>query len=113
MAGAPTNNDNPNTDNTPMLQQHTLDQLRGLRLDGMVAALTDTATQRAAEALPFDQRLALLVQRELDWRDGRRVARLLKAACPRRSNFDPGFCERVATGRFEPGLAPASNLAAG
>lgn len=41
-----------------------MDQLRGLRLDGMVAALTDTATQRAAEALPFDQRLALLVQRK-------------------------------------------------
>lgn len=63
-----------------MLQQHTLDQLRSLRLDGMVAALSDTATQHAAEALPFDQRLALLVQRELDWRDGKRVARLLKAA---------------------------------
>jgi hypothetical protein len=27
-----------------MLQQHTLDQLRGLRLDGMIAALADTAT---------------------------------------------------------------------
>lgn len=81
MAGAPTDAHNTDTDtDTPMLQQHTLDQLRGLRLDGMVAALTDTATQRAAEALPFDQRLALLVQRELDWRDGRRVARLLKAA---------------------------------
>ena len=37
-------------------------------------------TQLAAEALPFDQRLALLVQREMDWRDGKRVARLLKAA---------------------------------
>jgi len=77
-AAVPTPN-SPNTD-IPMLQQHTLDQLRGLRLDGMVAALTDTATQRTAEALPFDQRLALLVQRELDWRDGKRVARLLKAA---------------------------------
>ncbi len=83
MRGAPTaavpTPNSPNTD-IPMLQQHTLDQLRGLRLDGMVAALTDTATQRTAEALPFDQRLALLVQRELDWRDGKRVARLLKAA---------------------------------
>lgn len=63
-----------------MLHQHTLDQLRALRLDGMVAALDDTAMQAAAEALPFEQRLALLVQRELDWRDGKRVARLLKAA---------------------------------
>jgi DNA replication protein DnaC len=69
-----------NTDDHTMLQQHTLDQLRGLRLDGMLAALADTATQSAAEPLPFEQRLALLVQRELDWRDGKRVARLLKAA---------------------------------
>lgn len=64
----------------PMLHQHTLDQLRGLRLDGMIAALNDNATQAAAEGLPFEQRLALLVQRELDWRDGKRVARLLKNA---------------------------------
>jgi DNA replication protein DnaC len=61
-----------------MLHQHTLDQLRSLRLDGMIAALNDSATQAAADGLPFEQRLALLVQRELDWRDGKRVARLLK-----------------------------------
>jgi hypothetical protein len=36
-----------------MLHQHTLDQLRGLRLDGMIAALNDSATQAAAEGLPF------------------------------------------------------------
>lgn len=74
----PTTNE-PDTD-IPMLQQHTLDQLRTLRLDGMLAALTDPAAQHAAEGLPFDQRLAMLVQREVDWRDGKRVARLLKAA---------------------------------
>ena len=67
-------------DQPTLLHQHTLDQLRGLRLDGMIAALADTGTQAAAEQLPFEQRLALLVQRELDWRDGKRVARLLKAA---------------------------------
>ena len=63
-----------------MLNQHTLDQLRGLRLDGLVAALQDPATSRAAAELDFDARLALLVQREVDWRDGKRLARLLKAA---------------------------------
>ena len=63
-----------------MLHQQTLDQLRGLRLDGMIAALNDTATQAAAAELPYEQHLAQLVQRELDWRDGKRVARLLKAA---------------------------------
>jgi DNA replication protein DnaC len=86
MAAAPSAHSIPSIhqsidqDEPTMLQQHTLDQLRGLRLDGMIAALNDTATQAAAQALPFEQRLALLVQREFDWRDGKRVARLLKAA---------------------------------
>ena len=63
-----------------MLNEHTLDQLRGLRLDGMVHALADQATSAAAAELAFDERLAMLVQREVDWRDGKRLARLLKAA---------------------------------
>ena len=63
-----------------MLNEHTLDQLRGLRLDGMVHALADQATSAAATELGFEERLAMLVQREIDWRDGKRLARLLKAA---------------------------------
>ncbi len=63
-----------------LLNEHTLDQLRGLRLDGMVHALTDQATSASAGELAFDDRLAMLVQREIDWRDGKRLARLLKAA---------------------------------
>lgn len=63
-----------------MLNEYTLTQLRALRLDGMVAALTDAATQIAASELLFEQRLALLVQREVDWRDSKRLERLLKAA---------------------------------
>lgn len=63
-----------------MLTQHTIDQLRALRLDGMLAALHDEATNSVAEALPFAERLSLLVQREIDWRDERRLQRLLKAA---------------------------------
>jgi DNA replication protein DnaC len=63
-----------------LLNEHTLDQLRGLRLDGMVHALSDQATSAAAAELAFDERLAMLVQREIDWRDGKRLTRLLKAA---------------------------------
>ena len=63
-----------------MLNEQTLTQLRTLRLDGMVAALADPATSRAAAELRFEERLALLVQREIDWRDAKRLARLLKAA---------------------------------
>lgn len=63
-----------------MLNEHTLEQLRTLRLDGMVHALQDAATTSAAASLPFEERLALLVQREIDWRDTKRLVRLLKAA---------------------------------
>ena len=63
-----------------MLNEHTLEQLRGLRLDGMVHAIEEQAMSTAAAALAFDDRLTLLVQREVAWRDDRRVARLLKAA---------------------------------
>ena len=54
-----------------MLNEQTLNQLRTLRLDGMVAALSDVATHLMASELPFEQRLALLEQREVDWRDSK------------------------------------------
>ena len=63
-----------------MLNEHTLDQLRSLRLDGMLRAIEEQATTASADELGFDDRLTLLVQREVAWRDDRRVARLLKAA---------------------------------
>ena len=63
-----------------MLNEHTINQLRSLRLDGMVRAIEDQASSAAATSLGFEERLTLLVQREVDWRDDRRVARLLKAA---------------------------------
>ena len=63
-----------------MLNEHTVSQLRSLRLDGMVHALHDAATSTAAATLPFEERFALIVQREIDWRDAKRIERLLKAA---------------------------------
>jgi len=63
-----------------MLNEHTLDQLRSLRLDGMVRAIEEQTTSTAAVALGFDERLTMLVQREIAWRDDKRVARLMKAA---------------------------------
>lgn len=63
-----------------MLNEHTLTQLRHLRLDGMVRAIEEQATSTAATALGFDERLSMLVQCEVAWRDDRRLQRLLKAA---------------------------------
>lgn len=63
-----------------MVATQTQDQLKQLRLDGMLAALNDQATSSAAAGLAFDARLALLVQREIDWRDAKRLTKLLKHA---------------------------------
>jgi DNA replication protein DnaC len=63
-----------------LLNEQTLTQLKSLRLDGMLAALTDQAISSAAADLGFDDRVAMLVQREIDWRDDKRLTRLLKAA---------------------------------
>jgi len=63
-----------------MINEHTINQLRSLRLDGMVRAIEDQSSSAAAAGLSFEERLTLLVQREVAWRDDRRVARLLKAA---------------------------------
>ncbi len=63
-----------------MVATQTQDQLKQLRLDGMLAALNDQATSGAAAGLAFDARLPLLVQREIDWRDAKRLTKLLKHA---------------------------------
>lgn len=62
------------------MNEHTLDQLRSLHLDGMVRAIEEQGTSTTAMALGFDERFSLLVQSEVAWRDDKRVARLLKAA---------------------------------
>mgnify|MGYP006189089971 CR=1 FL=1 len=48
-----------------MLNEQTLTQLKSLRLDGMVRAIEEQATSTAADTLGFDDRLTLLVQREI------------------------------------------------
>ena len=63
-----------------MLNEHTLSQLRALRLDGMVHARQNGAVAASAAGLSFDERFGMLVQHEIDWRNGKRAARLRKAA---------------------------------
>jgi len=59
---------------------HTLAQLRDLKLQGMAHALQRQLEQPASTELGFEQRLALLVQHECDSRHARRCARLLQQA---------------------------------
>jgi len=64
-----------------MMMNTTLEQLRGLRMHGMASGLQEQmAAGGAAHSLSFEERLALLVERELHQRDDKRRERLLKEA---------------------------------
>ena len=56
----------------------TLEQLRGLKLNGMAAGLQDQLTQAGMTAMSFEERLALLVDREVYFRNDKRQTRLLR-----------------------------------
>lgn len=63
-----------------MLNQQTLQRLRALRLTGMANAFAQQLEQPNTQQLSFEERLALLVDREHTHRDNRRLQRLLRAA---------------------------------
>jgi DNA replication protein DnaC len=63
-----------------MLLHHTLERLHELRLRGMAAALEEQLHHAVATDLSFEDRLAMMVERELTWRDDRRLRRLLQEA---------------------------------
>ena len=60
-----------------MLIQPTLDTLNRLKLHGMALALSEQITHNAAQGLAFEERLALLLDREELHRENRRMTRLL------------------------------------
>ena len=64
----------------PMMTQQTLTQLRSLKLSGMADALQEQLTQPSMSAMSFEERMALLVDREISSRDDRRRTRLLSLA---------------------------------
>jgi DNA replication protein DnaC len=63
-----------------MLFTQTLDKLRALRLEGMVQALDEQRRQNDIVSLGFEDRLALLVERQWLWRENRGLAIRLKNA---------------------------------
>lgn len=60
--------------------EQTLSKLRQLKLAGMADAYDQQASMPTSHGLPFDDRLAILVDREVSSRDTRKITRLLKAA---------------------------------
>jgi DNA replication protein DnaC len=63
-----------------LLTSPTVDKLYNLNLAGMARALTDQRERPDYGDLPFEDRLGLLVDRELQDRENRRLVRYLKAA---------------------------------
>lgn len=63
-----------------MLTHHSLTQLKTLRLDGMARAFEEQLAQAGAAALSFEERIAMIIDREVSFRDTKRVTRLLKQA---------------------------------
>ncbi len=63
-----------------MLYTQTVEKLQALRLEGMVQALEEQRRQSDILSLDFEDRLALLVERQWLWRDNRGLAIRLKNA---------------------------------
>lgn len=63
-----------------MMMNTTMAQLRTLKLEGMACALQDQLTQAGMTAMSFEERLTMLVDREVHVRDDKRKTRLLKQA---------------------------------
>lgn len=63
-----------------MLKHPTLDKLQALKLSGMVAALSDQMTIPGITELSFEERLGLLVDREMSDRENRTLASRLRRA---------------------------------
>ena len=95
-----------------MLRQPTLDLLHTLRLTGMAAALEEQQGMPDIASLAFDERFALLVERENSARENRRLSRLLQlarfrlSACVEDVNFrttrglDRSLVLRLASGEW-------------
>lgn len=96
-----------------MLSTPTQDKLRTLRLEGMLKGLEEQLADKSVyEGLNFEERLGLLVDRELTEQDNRRLATRLKAAHLRQGacienidytharSLDKSLIKKLATGQW-------------
>jgi len=63
-----------------MLTNPTIETLKSLKLHGLLEALEEQQQTPAVHALSFEERIALLVDRERLWRENQRRTRLLRGA---------------------------------
>jgi DNA replication protein DnaC len=63
-----------------MLNNQTLEKLYDMKLTGMAEAFKEQLRQPSMDELSFEERFALLVDRQCTWKEDRRMKRLLKNA---------------------------------
>lgn len=63
-----------------MMMHQTLAQLRVLKLDGLATGLEEQLALPGMAGMSFEERLAMLVDREVNYRNDRKLMRLLKNA---------------------------------
>jgi DNA replication protein DnaC len=98
---------------TEMLTEPTLDKLRAMRLEGMVASLVEQHKNADVIKLSFDERLGMLVDAEWIHRENKRLERALREAklkmgqaCvedidyPARRELDKAVVRQLATCRW-------------
>src|SRR5580658_1652004 len=89
-----------------MLIQPTLDTLNRLKLHGMALCLSEQMSNSNAQQLSFEERVALLLEREVMHRENRKMGRLLKRAqLKERSASMEGIDYRSRSGLDRPQLA--------
>jgi DNA replication protein DnaC len=93
-----------------MLIQQTREHLHTLRLTGMLQALEEQMEQPAMAELSFEERLGILVDREILYRENRRLERLLRAAKLRVGACVEDIDYRHARGLEKPRMASLITL---
>jgi len=73
-----------------MMLEMTLGKLNQLKLSGMAEALTEQTQSAIYTGLSFEERLGMLVDREVTLRDNRRLTNLLRGARLRYASACPG-----------------------
>ena len=81
-----------------MLANHSHERLLALRLTGMAKAFDDHLRQPDIDALSFEQRLGLMIDREVTERDNRRLVTRLKFASLRQTAVIEDIDLRAARG---------------
>ena len=88
-----------------MMHHPTLDKLQKLKLTGMLSALQEQESVPDIRTLPFEERLGLMVDREMTERENRRMQTRLRMAKLKQNSAMENIDFKTARGSFKPNKA--------